>query len=50
MSYEKLLRERLNGLTKADQNDPRYRFWIECDIRAIERGKRIIEALKHLKG
>ena len=46
MSYEKLLRERLNELTKADQNDPRYRFWIEYDIRAIERGKRVIDALK----
>ena len=42
MSYEKLLRERLNELTKVDQNDPRYRFWIEYDIRAIERGKRVI--------
>ena len=46
MSYEKLLRERLKELTKIDQNDPRYKFWIEYDIRAIERGKKIIEALK----
>ena len=46
MSYEKLLRERLTELTKIDQNDPRYKFWIEYDIRAIERGKRIIETLK----
>jgi 2-polyprenyl-3-methyl-5-hydroxy-6-metoxy-1,4-benzoquinol methylase len=46
MSYEELLKERLNGRTKIDQTDPRYKFWIEYDIRAIERGKKIIEALK----
>lgn len=46
MNYEELLKQRLNSLTKIDEKDLRYKFWIEYDVRAIERGKRIIEALK----
>ncbi|MHC1635121.1 MAG: class I SAM-dependent methyltransferase [Candidatus Methanospirareceae archaeon] len=46
MGYMELLKERLDKLTRIDRNDPRYKFWVEYDIRAIERGRRIIEALK----
>ena len=46
MSYEELVEGRLNKLTKIDHNDPRYKFLIEYDIRAIDRGKQITEILK----
>lgn len=44
--YKQLLEERLRNLTSLNPENPRYQYYLEYDLRAVERGKAIANALR----
>jgi len=45
--FKQLLEKRLRSLTPLSLENPRYQFYLEYDLRAVERGKAIADALRH---
>jgi SAM-dependent methyltransferase len=45
-SYRELIEERLRRLTPLNPESPRYQYYLEYDLRAVERGKGIANELK----